>query len=253
MREKEVERSKIRSHAATVSHMRSHRVVPSAAIPSPQSKHELRSLAFFKERTAVEWSGWTDQSFWRSLAPSVASTYPSVSLAMVAIGAYHESLETGNAKLRAFSVAQGYKSIKWINEHHSSTTACVLMTHCMITSAFSALLNDHLYYQAIQTQFSLIGGVKRDEFGLVQLLKRQRSRHCQMIDPLPLLREAIIANSDPVIYKFQNLLDARRILEQVLNRVASQAKSNVPMDKSLLETWKTHFGELQHKVDLHHG
>ena len=250
--ERRLDRSKARSHAASFAH---HRRRSSASpklyrqIQSARPKQQLRSLAFFRERTSIQWPGWSDSEFWTSLAPCIAASYPHVFQTLGAIADYHQALETDDSELRRLSVAQGHRAIATMNTGYLCTPMSVIMVSCMITAALSALVNDHIFHQALKTLFGLLEGNADDELGLMSLIKRQRSRICQMLDPLTVLREGTVADSTPFDITFQTLSHARESLEQVLNHAARQMKSGKPLCRSALTEWLTAFEALRDRVD----
>lgn len=250
--ERQLDRSKARSHAASFAH---HRRRSSASpklyrqIRSARPKQQLRSLAFFRERTSVQWPGWSDSEFWTSLAPCIAASYPHVFQTLSAIADYHQALETDDSELRRLSVAQGHRAIASMNTGYLCTPMSVIMVSCMITAALSALVNDHIFHQALKTLFGLLEGNTDDELGLISLIKRQRSRICQMLDPLTVLREGTVAESTPLIITFQTLEQARETLEQVLNTAARQMKSGGSLCESAITDWLATFETLRHRVD----
>ena len=249
--ERQHDRSKARSHAAAFAHHRRRSSTPPKLCTQVQSVRpvqELRSLAFFRERTSVQWPGWSDSEFWSSIVPCVASSYPHVFQSLGAIADYHEALETGDPARRRLSVTQGYRAIATMNTGHSSTPMSVILVSCMITAALSGIVNDHIFFQALKTQFGLLEDITDDEFSLIPLLKRQRSRICQMLDPLSVLRLGAVEDSVPIITAFQTLLQARDCLEQVLNNAAHQVKSGRPLNKSHLADWLTAFNDLRSQV-----
>ena len=250
--ERQLDRSKARSHAASFAH---HRRRSSASpklyrqIHSARPKQQLRSLAFFRERTSLQWPGWSDGEFWTSLAPCIAASYPHVFQGLSAIADYHQALETDDSELRRLSVAQGHQAIASMNTDYLCTPTSVIIVSCMITAALFALVNDHIFHQALKTLFGLLEGNAYDEFSLISLVKRQRSRICQMLDPLTVLREGTVTDSTPFKITFQTLPQARDSLERVLNDGARQMKSGRPLCKSAITDWLATFEALRHRVD----
>jgi len=73
-------------------------ILPSSVLtwlPGATSE-EKRSFLFFLRRTAQEWSGYRDVSFWNVLVPQASAAHQSIFHSVTALGALHESLELNN-------------------------------------------------------------------------------------------------------------------------------------------------------------
>ena len=247
-KERHVRLSKARAHAALAGYRRRYQHDPWAHLSYNRPSQQLRSLAFYRERTSVEWSGWSDAYFWNVHAPQFAAVYPSVSQALDAIALFHESTVTSNADTRSLSVTRGQQAITRLVRAHSSTPMTVILAQAVIHTSLAALFNDIVHNEAVKSQFALLDSVTEDDY-IASLLKRQRSLQCQMNDPRPLLRQAVIQQSQPFNKHFDTLEGARDSLEGVLNSLASQSKSAIPIDKAQLREWQFAFDQLRTKVN----
>lgn len=246
--ERHLRLSKARSHAALAGYRRRYLHDPWAHISSNRPTRELRSLAFYRERTSVEWSSWSDAYFWKVHALQLAAAYPSVSEALDAIALFHESTITGNADTRSLSVVRGQQAITRLVKTHASTPMTVILAQTVIHTSLGALFNDIVHNEAVKTQFALLDSVADDDY-VASLLKRQRSLQCQMHDPRLLLSQAAIQQPQPFNKHFDTLESARESLEGVLNNLARQSKSAIPIDKTQLEEWQLVFDQLRTKVN----
>lgn len=237
----------IRSYAATISHKR-RRLLPDPCMviaPPPKPKSERRSLQYFSERTSLDCAGWNDNSFWTIIAPRLAASYPSVSKALSALGACHEALATGDEGLAEFSIGVGRQALIQLNQDHAKAQLSVLLAQCIITTALAALLNDTIWEQAQRLQNAFADLDSDDEYGLVNLIKQNRSRWCQFLDPLHLLRTGIIPAPLEYSFDFTDLAGARYALQQVLNQVGRQAQLQRDVDMSPLDQWNKAFKTLK--------
>ena len=248
--EKELLKSIVSAHVATVTHRsrRPHDVY--ARILPTRPVRELRALAFYHERTSLEWAGWNDARLWTEAIPQAAATFPMMYHSLIGLASFHESFEMPNQALKKFSIAQAQMCITWFNEHHHDVPLSVVMMVSVIITELSGLMNDRTHQQAIKAQNALIDHGEADEHYLKTLMRRQRSRHCQLISPLPLLRQAkIIPSSGPIRFNFDDLWQARESLEGILNTIAHQVKSDMPVQSSLLHHWLQSFVLLRDTSD----
>ena len=236
-REKELQQSRVRAHVATVTHRSRIPHDVYARILPTRPVRELRALAFYHERTSREWAGWNDASLWTEAIPQAAVTFPMMYHSLIALASFHESLEVQNQALKKFSITQGQMCITWFNEHHHDVPLSVVLMHSLIITELSGLMNDRTYQQAVKAQNALIGDDGEDEHYLKTMMRRQRSRQCQLISPLPLLRQAKIPKPGLIKYEFDNLWQARESLEGTLNTIANQVKSDLPVQSFLLHVW----------------
>ena len=65
-------------------------VLRAALAPNPFSSAELRSLAFFRERTALQIDSFFPSAFWGVLVPQIAHREPSIRHALIALSDFHE-------------------------------------------------------------------------------------------------------------------------------------------------------------------
>ena len=65
-------------------------VLKAALAPNPFSAKELRSLLYFRERTASQIDSFFPSAFWGVLVPQIAHREPSIRHALVALSDFHE-------------------------------------------------------------------------------------------------------------------------------------------------------------------
>ena len=254
--EKVVQLAKVRSHAATVSHRVRKQHDPFSYPRSPEPVYELRALAFYHRRTSKEWSSWSDSALWVSIAPMLAANYAGFHHGIVALGAAHEFLEKGDAGLQALSVSKAQACIAWCNDNYWTTSNSILLAFsvllteltCLVSrTALSRLISSGSYQQAIKAEDQLVDVEADDNFCLKPLLKRRRSRLCQLCNPLPLLRTGIVKQPVSVDVCFNTIQQARDSLESILNSLARQVKAGAPVDHALHQGWLHSLNKLKTK------
>ena len=103
-----------------------------------------------------------------------------------------------------------------------------------------------MWQQASRLQYSFDGTDTGDDIGVLSLIKHNRSRWLQFLDPLYSLRTAKLPpSSTPSITVFLDLREARDTLIQVLNKVAREAQLRIPLDLFLLNRWRKAFDRLR--------
>ena len=84
----------------------------------------------------------------------------------------------------------------------------------------ATFLSGQSYLRCLKSEFVLIDIPGDDSFDQKSLIRRHRCRMCQLCDPLPLLRETNMKNSEPINLSFNSLTQARECLESVLETAA---------------------------------
>lgn len=207
---------------------------------------EGRSLQFFRERTAAEWSVWYDIGFWQVLALQAATSNSSVKHALTSLGAYHESLGMYNSdekkRFRLFSMAQCQKALtSLIRDYNQMSVSAILTTYAAIATV-AAFTNGSFYLQAVQTQFDILDNLRErpdqttlsDRMYISQYLEpsieRQRSETGQYVDLLWCLRATPAAFFDEPLptdipKQFSSLNEAQTYLDKVLNSATYKVKT----------------------------
>jgi hypothetical protein len=254
IRAKALRRAKVRAHAAVYGNAGRERIIdgPYSTTISRLSPSETHSLSYYHGRTAKQFSGYNDYIFWTQLAPQLAQSYPTIAHDLIAVGAYHEALEMQDRTLQQFALAQGRKSVAWINEHYNSISLSALIGHALIQSQLSRFIGRRAHRQTLKTQQTLIALPGRESLNLRELVRRQQNRQCHLLDPVPLLRQAIFAPPillDDHSVPMRNLEDARALLEPVVQTLALQAQEGRNLDYNLLEQWYRSFGQIRPTCD----
>jgi hypothetical protein len=217
---------------------------------------EHRSLVFFCQRTAPEWSGWRDAAFWNKLILQACHLNQSIVHGVVALGALHESSETDENQverlhLRELAMRQSSKASRMAYE--STMPEITTLISCVIFICLQNLQDSHAAYQLLKTGHGLITEIdarlSRGELLLTgseetvlnnfvrPIIERLRMRFCSIVDmPSALALSTVarkesrkLATSQPdVPFSFANLLEARNKLEDII----SWAQDNI--DPSLL-------------------
>ena len=177
----------------------------------------------------------------------MAASHPVLRDSLVALAVHHEGLETNNPDFLSWSVAKATKNIAWINQHYDTVPRNILLAYCIIATQLSGLMSRGTFLQSLRTQSTFVDGTGVDNRGLEPLCRRILSRQCQILDPLPLLREASL----PVpplgctLTQCESLAQAQVSLENALNIVAAQVKSGAIADFPLLQEWLINFTSLR--------
>lgn len=218
----------------------------SISVPTPvtnlaNTTHaESRSLAFFREKTALEWPGWCDAEFWRVLAPQACYAYPTVKHAIASIGAYHEGLTTDVEdedafdRHKEFAFNQSKKALACLSRDYDAMPISAILVAYTAIAAASTYMHDSLYWQAIRMQCNIIDSIRANQTNLSQpeklyitqylepIIERQRAKAGQYIDLLYCLKLTPAMHfyiSTPVVIpeRFQSLYQAESILESFLH------------------------------------
>ncbi|KAL2429115.1 hypothetical protein ABEF95_013326 [Exophiala dermatitidis] len=202
---------------------------------------ELRSLVFYCQRTAPEWSGWRDASFWNKLILQACRSNRSILHGLVALGAFHESCEIDEASnLQHLALCQCIKATREACEHPISDIAALIS--CILFICLQNLQNSHSAYQLLTSGHSLVSDIdERLASGTLVLsdsevmvlnktlrpiIERLRMRFCSIVD-IPsalalhvMTRQQTAERGSPLPEtpaSFQTLLEARNKLEQIVD------------------------------------
>ncbi|EXJ75500.1 uncharacterized protein A1O5_00006 [Cladophialophora psammophila CBS 110553] len=206
---------------------------------------ELRSLVFFCQRTAPEWSGWRDATFWNKLILQACHMNRSILHGVVALGALHESSEVDResderSNLQELALHQSSKASRMAYETAMSDIATLIS--CVIFICLQNLQDSHTAYQLLKSGHSLTTDIdKRLGSGELMLsdsektvlnnflrpiIERLRMRFCSIVDiPSALALSAAIKRNKiehrltlpDIPYCFGNLLEARNKLEEIVD------------------------------------
>lgn len=206
---------------------------------------ELRSLTFFCQRTAPEWSGWRDASFWNRLTLQACHLNRSILHGVVALGALHESSEVygepdERTDLQQLALCQSSKASRLACETSVSDIATLIS--CIIFICLQNLQDSHTAYQLLRSGHSLITDIDaRLTSGALTLtdsektvlnnvlrpiIERLRMRFCSIVDiPSALALHAACKQAErgckpplPQIPEgFKSLLEARNKLEGIID------------------------------------
>ncbi|ETI22897.1 hypothetical protein G647_04691 [Cladophialophora carrionii CBS 160.54] len=206
---------------------------------------ELRSLVFFCQRTAPEWSGWRDAAFWNKLILQACHLNRSILHGVVALGALHESSEADGesnerSALQQLALHQSSKASRMAYE--TSMSDITTLISCVIFICLQNLQDSHTAYQLLKSGHSLITDIDArlqsgelvlsdsektvlDNF-LRPIIERLRMRFCSIVDiPSALTLSAAIKRSKTehrlalpeIPYCFGNLLEGRNKLEEIVD------------------------------------
>ena len=206
---------------------------------------ELRSLVFFCQRTAPEWSGWRDAAFWNKLILQACHSNRSILHGVVALGALHESSDVDgqsdeHSVLQRLALHQSSKASRMAYETTMSDITTLIS--CVIFICLQNLQDSHTAYQLLKSGYSLITAlderlasgelVLSDSENTVlnnfvrPIIERLRMRFCTIVDiPSALSLGAAIKRSKTehrlkppdIPYWFGSLLEARNKLEEIVD------------------------------------
>lgn len=239
---------------------------------------ELRSLIFFCQRTAPEWSGWRDASFWNKLILQACHHNQSILHGVVALGALHESTEIDGesderSHLQELALHQSSKASRMAFETAVSDIATLIS--CIIFVCLQNLQDSHTAYQLLKSGHSLISDIDHrlvsgdlilsdnektvlNSF-LRPIIERLRMRFCSIVDiPSALALSAAIKRSKSerrlalpdIPYCFTNLLEARNKLEEIVEWAQESVEPSIPggeersQVQALLANWIAALDEL---------
>lgn len=207
------------------------------------SQEEKRSFLFFLKRTAQEWSGYRDVSFWNILVPQASAAHQSIFHSVTALGALHESLENNpdfdnGSHLQQLLWQQCSKAAHAANQAQISHT--VALMSCIILVCLQNLQSNPVAFQMLKTGTNLINDLESkiadgtltltsSEMTLLEdylkpILERLGTRYCFIVD----LPSAFTLHVDakqklglprteaPLLpHNFNTLLEARNSLEMI--------------------------------------
>lgn len=234
---------------------------------------ERRSLSFFCQRTAPEWSGWRDASFWNKLIIQACHLNRSILHGVVALGALHESSEIDGesderSNLQDIALHQSSKATRLAVETAVSEISTLIS--CIIFICMQNLQDSHTAYQLLKTGHSLISDIDRrllsGELVLAEsektvlnsflrpIIERLRMRFCCIVDlPSALAIGAALKKSNidiplplpDIPTAFISLLEARNKLESIIEwaqenvEPSTLAREGHSQAQQLLSQWIT--------------
>lgn len=227
---------------------------PSTRHPGSRNSNwrEGRSLQFFIAKTASEWVSWYDAEFWRVLTPQASSLHACLRHGLVALGAYHESVEIAptdpqrSKELKKYTTMHSQMAMSLLFKGHEDLSASVKLSAYIVIAAITAFLEPNTYLQALILQHSFqeqldymrqfaYSDVPQSEWYFITSylnppLDRQRSKYAQVIDKQWAIRNAHSTcfrtkGSVHVPETFSNLSYCRNSLEQILRWTTFQLKT----------------------------
>lgn len=217
---------------------------------------EGRSLQFFWERTAVEWSGWHDRLFWNELALQAMTSQPSVKHALVSISAFHEAVEIPDpdrqVSHRSFAMKEAHKALACLTVDHDKMSISAILTTYVAVAMSILSTGDLRSYKVLQLQFELI-----DEFRqrpklmpnfewiyitryLEPVIDRLRAKAGHYIDSLVGLRKTpaahfYVGETIRIPEKFVSTQEAQAVLENLLHWTTYTTKISMPIARHISE------------------
>jgi len=244
---------------------------------------EKRSFLFFLKRTAQEWSGYRDVSFWNKLVPQASAAHQSIFHSVTALGALHESFESSNdsdkeSHLQQLLWQQCSKAAHVANSGQISHT--VALMSCIILVCLQNLQSNPMAFQMLKTGTNLVNDLESkvadgsliltsSEMTLLEdylkpILERLGTRYCFIVD----LPSAFTLHVDakqkfglqrtevPLLpEKFNTLLEARNSLEMIAGWSVINATSMNPEfgvycnKKDLVDSLLTQWQDLLENAD----
>ncbi|KAL2414136.1 hypothetical protein ABEF95_003156 [Exophiala dermatitidis] len=231
---------------------------------------ELRSLAFYCQRTAPEWSGWRDASFWNKLILQACRSNQAILHGLVALGALHESSEVSEvgeaSDLQHLALHQCIKATREACEHAISDIAALIS--CILFICLQNLQNSHSAYQLLTSGHSLVSDMdERLASGTLVLtdsevtvlnktlrpiIERLRMRFCSIVD-IPsalalhvMTRQQTAEHGSPLpetLASFKTLLQARNKLEEIVDWAEQNVHPSLPRGdersrvQALISSW----------------
>lgn len=246
------------------------------------STEEKRSFFFFLKRTAQEWSGYRDVSFWNKLVPRASAAHKAIFHSVTALGALHESLESNpdsnQGQLQQLLWQQCSKAANAANSGQISHT--VALMSCIILVCLQNLQSNPVAFQMLRTGANLVNDLETKiangtltltpseqtllEDYLKPILDKLGTRYCFIVD-LPSAfalhaaakqTESLPRTEQPELPdKFTSLLEARNSLESLANWCIINTTSSNPQhavfcaQKSLVKNLITRWDDLLEKID----
>lgn len=253
------------------------RILPSALTWLPGgTPEERRSFLFFLKRTAQEWSGYRDVSFWNVLVPQASAAHQAIFHSVTALGALHEKLESTDdpdkeQHLQQLLWQQCSKAAVAANSGQISHT--VALMSCIILVCLQNLQSNPVAFQMLRTGANLINDLEhritngtltltQSETTLLQdylkpIVERLGTRYCFIVDlPSAFALHVGVKQAENIPEtevprlpsSFSTLLEARNSLEMiagwsVVNATSTNEVTGVFCDKkdlveSLLTQWQ---------------
>lgn len=243
---------------------------------------ERRSFLFFLKRTAQEWSGYRDVSFWNMLVPQASAAHQAIFHSVTALGALHESLENNDdpdkeGHMQQLLWQQCSKAAVAANSGQISHT--VALMSCIILVCLQNLQSNPVAFQMLKTGMNLVKDLEQriangtltltpGEMTLLEdylkpILERLGTRYCFIVD-LPSAFtlhvaakqvETLPKTETPILPpKFNSLLEARNSLEMiaawaVINTTGTDEETGVYCEnKDLVDSLLTQWNDLLETV-----
>ena len=246
------------------------------------SPEEKRSFIFFLKRTAQEWSGYRDVSFWNMLVPQASAAHQSIFHSVTALGALHESLENNEdpnktGHLQQLIWQQCSKAAVAANQAQISHT--VALMSCIILVCLQNLQSNPVAFQMLKTGTNLVNDLEAKvaagtisltssevtllEDYLKPILERLGTRYCFIVDlPSAFALHVHAKQSEgrqksdvpSLPSRFNTLLEARNSLEMiaswcVINATSSDEVTGVYCNqKDLCDSLLTQWNDLLETV-----
>jgi hypothetical protein len=229
-----------------------------ATLDVPDTPEEKRSLQFFRQRTAKQWSGWCDSAFWNYLVLQVGDAQPALRHAVVSIGALHESYEVGGSRigrsdndgaLRIFALQQCNKAISALLAEDVPLPVVLMST---VVFACQQMLHDHqTANRFVKSGVQMLEMVESDkkktpstfrlstqdwpfiDNHIKPMLERFRAHFCSSNDP-PHALKLVLESQSPALVSvpcipcaFSSLHEARDCLDELLRWICSAIKKPI--------------------------
>lgn len=221
--------------------------------PTVGTSAEKRSLHYFTERTALEWSAWSDDYFWTMIVTQASSVHSCLRHGLVALAAAHEAIHISGSEsdMRySWALQQGRKALDCLQKHYATlSSASLLMAHILIL-ALTTILDESLMYNAMKALYDLDIQMQQqlleapatmpvsDRFTITEHLRpiidKQKSKLGSLVDILWSLQQSRASDfvSEPVhrinVPKvFRSTAHARVVLDHLLNSIAYATKTHM--------------------------
>lgn len=237
-----------------------------------------RAIRFFQERTAQEWSGWSDALFWTELVPRASHQFQALKHAMVSLSAYHEFVEQKQSfvgsKSRAIALTSANKALEQLNKDYGlMSIGAILMTHIVITRISSGM-DDTARFKAEKMEFELFNNIQKmlnqkpspiskDDLHLIThvlepLVQRQGSRDGESVDAIYCLENTSASLLWPdgrelptIPSLFESIAQAHHILEAILEYTAYLKKTDTTSPGILPQNCEVYLQKWKNSVDIY--
>jgi hypothetical protein len=210
------------------------------------SSREKQRLDYFICRTAPEWSGWKDDTFWNILVLQTAQRDAAIAHGLIAIAAWHESSSIGlrsdsATELRQMAWSQQSKAMALLGRSQELTHSISLIS-CVILASLQSYSGEYQEYRLLRSATTIVDEIERSEMvgkrhslrlsdqtitkEVSTLINRFRERLCMMGDmPAALSSSArhhraqgYRQRQPPLVpISFSTLRQARDCLESILD------------------------------------